>query len=181
MSINNKKKEDGQKMVMDYFNDPTNENKEKVVLAFLPLVNHVINKIPIDSYQNILTKEDLFQNGVMGLLSSLDIYDPELNTAFKSYCYTRVHGSIIDAIRKNNTISRDQIKKYKTIDQSRDALSKKLYREPSVNEIANDIGTSVSDVNQSINNYELNSNISLDSPIASNTDEDSLSLSLIHI
>ena len=175
MYINNKKKEDGQKMVMDYFNDPTNENKEKVVLAFLPLVNHVINKIPIDSYQNILTKEDLFQNGVMGLLSSLDKYDPELNTAFKSYCYTRVHGSIIDAIRKNNTISRDQIKKYKTIDQSRDALSKKLYREPSVNEIANDIGTSVSNVNQAINNYELNSNISLDSPIASNTDDDSLS------
>ena len=113
--MNNKKKDDGQKMVLDYFNDPTNENKEKVVLAFLPLVNHVINKIPIDSYQNILTKEDLFQNGVMGLLSSLDKYDPELNTAFKSYCYTRVHGSIIDAIRKNNTISRDQIKKYKTI------------------------------------------------------------------
>ena len=80
MSINNKNKEDGQKMVMDYINNPTNENKEKVVLAFLPLVNHVINKIPIDSYQNILTKEDLFQNGVMGLLSSLDKYDPELNT-----------------------------------------------------------------------------------------------------
>ena len=82
MSISNKKKEDGQKMVMDYFNDPTNENKEKVVLAFLPLVNHVINKIPIDSYQNILTKEDLFQNGVMGLLSYLDKYDPDLNTVF---------------------------------------------------------------------------------------------------
>ena len=111
MSVNNNKKEDGQKMVINYFNNPTNDNKEKVVLAFLPLVNHVINKIPIDSYQNILSKEDLFQNGVMGLLSSLDKYDPELKTTFKSYCYTRVHGSIIDAIRKNNTISRDQIKK----------------------------------------------------------------------
>ena len=62
MSINNKKKEDGQKMVMDYFNDPTNENKEKVVLAFLPLVNHVINKIPI-------TPQNFFSKPIMSGLS----------------------------------------------------------------------------------------------------------------
>ena len=161
---------DGQSKVLEYFNNPTNAKKEEVVLSYLPLVNHVINKIPIDNYQNILSKEDLFQNGVMGLLSALDKYDPEMNTTFKSFCYTRVHGSIIDTIRNNSTLSRDQVKKYKNIVKSRDKLSKKLYREPSVNEIGLELGISPNIVNKTISNYEQNSNISIDSPSIINED-----------
>ena len=161
---------DGQSKVLEYFNNPTNANKEEAVLSYLPLVNHVINKIPIDNYQNILSKEDLFQNGVMGLLSALDKYDPEMNTTFKSFCYTRVHGNIIDLIRKNSTLSRNQVKKYKKIEKSRDELSKKLYREPSVSEIASEMGISSNIVNKTISNYEQNSNISIDSPSVINND-----------
>ena len=134
------KKIDGEALVREYCTTGNELIKDQAVRAFLPLVKHIVGRINVASAYIILQKDDLYQYGVVGLLYALGRFDPENGTAFKTYAYRRIHGEIIDALRRTGVLSRDQMQKLSRINSAKEKLTMQFDREPNLLEIQKETG-----------------------------------------
>ncbi len=73
--------------------------------AYQRLIYFILNKeFPV--IKDIVGEEELFSNGVLGLLNAMNSYDLGRDTKFKTYAYTRIKGTIIESLRERNVHSR---------------------------------------------------------------------------
>lgn len=90
-------------------------------------------------FENYKNKEDLYQAGVLGLITAYKNYNPEYNNKFSTYAYQYILGEMKKFIREDKgiKISRDISKLNLKIEKCKILLSQKLMRQPSIKEIAN--------------------------------------------
>lgn len=86
--------------------------------------------------------DDLFQVGCVGLIKSIDNFDLSLNVQFSTYAVPMIIGEIRRYLRDNNPIRvsrsiRDLA--YKAL-QAKEQLTKELNKEPTVEQIAKEVG-----------------------------------------
>ncbi len=98
--------------------------KERLVLEHLGLVKYLAGRLAI-SAPPTLNQEDLEGYGVIGLLDAIEKYDPKQGTEFKNYAYTRIRGSMLDEIRKQNWIPRSKWQKFNKMNTIKDYLLQK--------------------------------------------------------
>jgi RNA polymerase sigma factor for flagellar operon FliA len=125
---------DGEYFVREYLATGEREYKDKVVSSFAPLIKYVIGRFNL-SYSSTLEKDDLYQAGIFGLLKALDRYRPEKGVPFKSFAYKRIHGEVVDTLRKEGLIGRDKYEKVKKVEETIRHLSSEFGREPSIEEV----------------------------------------------
>lgn len=92
--------------------------------------------------------DDLFQVGCIGLIKAIDNFDLGQNVRFSTYAVPMIIGEIRRYLRDNNPIRVSRSLRdlaYKAL-QARDALVATLGREPSVKEIAQDLGADTDEV-----------------------------------
>lgn len=92
--------------------------------------------------------DDLFQVGCIGLMKAIDNFNTELNVKFSTYAVPMIIGEIRRYLRDNNPIRvsrslRDVAYKALTV---RERLTAKQGKEPTVTEIAKELGMEVSEV-----------------------------------
>ena len=92
--------------------------------------------------------DDLFQIGCIGLMKSIDNFDPDLGVKFSTYAVPMIIGEIRRYLRDNNSIRvsrslRDTA--YKAI-HAKELLSKKSCKEPTLDEIAAEAGIPAEDI-----------------------------------
>lgn len=120
------------------------EARELYIKGNLRLVLSIIQRFS-NSSENV---DDLFQIGCIGLMKAIDNFDLSQNVKFSTYAVPMIIGEIRRYLRDNNSIRvsrslRDTA--YKAI-YAKEALTKKNDKEPTVNEIAKEIGMSSKDV-----------------------------------
>ncbi len=86
--------------------------------------------------------DDLFQVGCVGLIKAIDNFDLTLNVQFSTYAVPMIIGEIKRYLRDNNPIRvsrsiRDLA--YKSL-QAREKLTKELNKEPTIEQIAKEVG-----------------------------------------
>lgn len=118
--------------------------REQYIKGNLRLVLSVIKRFS-SSNENV---DDLFQIGCIGLIKSIDNFDPTMNVKFSTYAVPMIIGEIRRYLRDNNAIRvsrslRDTA--YKVI-HTRDFLMKQNLQEPTIPEIAAEIGISREEV-----------------------------------
>jgi len=85
--------------------------------------------------------DDLFQVGCIGLMKAIDNFDLEQNVKFSTYAVPMIIGEIRRYLRDNNPIRVSRSLRdvaYKAL-QVRDSLVNRFSREPSINEIADEL------------------------------------------
>ena len=99
------------------------------------------------------TLEDLYQVGMIGLHHALDNYKEESMAKFSTYAHFYIRGEILKYIRENRTIRRNyEIDKLiRSIGKVKEHLTQIKEREPTLDEIAEYLSISVSDVARAIN------------------------------
>lgn len=90
-------------------------------------------------FENYPNKEDLFQAGVIGLITAYKNYDDSFNNKFTTYAYTYILGEMRKFVREDKgiKISREITKLNLKIEKANILLSQKLMRQPTIKEIAN--------------------------------------------
>lgn len=86
--------------------------------------------------------DDLFQVGCIGLMKAIDNFDLSQNVKFSTYAVPMIIGEIRRYLRDNNPIRVSRSMRdiaYKAL-QIRDSLVNKYSREPSITEIAHELG-----------------------------------------
>ena len=93
-------------------------------------------------------REELFQIGCIGLIKAIDNFDATLGVKFSTYAVPMIIGEIRRFLRDNNSIRVSRSLKdtaYKAI-YARDTLTRKNLKEPTVEEIAAEVGISKEDI-----------------------------------
>ena len=120
------------------------EAREMYIKGNLRLVLSVIKRFS-GSHENL---DDLFQIGCIGLIKSIDNFNPDLQVKFSTYAVPMIIGEIRRFLRDNNSIRVSRSLKdtaYKAI-YARDTLTRKNLKEPTVEEIAAEVGISKEDI-----------------------------------
>ena len=118
--------------------------REKYIEGNLRLVLSVIKRFSSSSEN----ADDLFQIGCIGLIKAIDHFNTELGVRFSTYAVPMIIGEIRRFLRDNNSIRvsrslRDTA--YKAI-YAREMLLKKNQKEPSITEVASEVGISREDI-----------------------------------
>ena len=120
------------------------EAKERYIKGNLRLVLSVIKRFS-NSNEN---PDDLFQIGCIGLIKAINNFNTELDVKFSTYAVPMIIGEIRRYMRDNNSIRvsrslRDTA--YKAI-YAKENYVKQYQKEPTVQEIADEIGISKEDI-----------------------------------
>lgn len=121
------------------------EARQKYIEGNLRLVLSVIKRFSA-SNENV---DDLFQIGCIGLIKAIDNFDSSLNVKFSTYAVPMIIGEIRRFLRDNsNSIRVSRSLKdtaYKAI-YAKEILIKRNMKEPTINEIASEIGIAKEDI-----------------------------------
>ncbi len=124
--------------------DGNKDAREKLINGNLRLVLSVIQ-----SFKNRNENpDDLFQVGCIGLIKAIDNFDPSLDVKFSTYAVPMIIGELRRYLRDFNPIRvprsmRDMA--YRAL-KAKEALSLKFSHEPTVEEIAKEMGENVKTV-----------------------------------
>mgnify|MGYP000863929217 CR=1 FL=1 len=118
--------------------------REALIKGNLRLVLSVIQRFN-NRGENV---DDLFQVGCIGLIKAIDNFDLGKNVKFSTYAVPMIIGEIRRYLRDNNPIRVSRSLRdiaYRVL-QIRDKLANRLSREPSIREIAGELGLPREDI-----------------------------------
>ena len=138
--------EEEKKRLFDRIEEGDARARQQFIECNLRLVLSVVSRFN-NSGEN---PDDLFQVGCIGLIKALDNFDRSLNVKFSTYAVPMIIGECRRYLRDNNSIRVSRsLRAYKAI-YTKDILTKKNDREPSIVEIANEIDISPEDVTMAL-------------------------------
>ena len=146
--------------VRAYQNNTQNKRRE-MVIEYAALVKLIADRLAARLPSNI-EKEDLIESGIIGLIDAIDKYIPEKGVKFKSYAEIRIRGAMLDYLRSLDWIPRSIRDKARDIAKVFNEVEHRLKRNATEEEIANEMGISLKEYYQIINDAKVVSLISID-------------------
>ena len=137
------------------------EARNELVKKNMGLVWNVVKRFTGRGYD----AEDIFQIGCIGLIKAIDNFDMSFNVCFSTYAVPMILGECRRYLRDNNSIRVSRSLRdiaYKAI-YTKDALLKKLDREPTVDEIAKEIDVAPEDITTALD--AISTPVSLYEPV----------------
>ena len=117
--------------------------RNEIVLKYMNIVKYVAMSTR-NMYQKYTDYDDIINEATVALMTAVDSFDPGKNVKFETYASIRVRGAVIDYIRRQDIIPRNLRKFAKDYDAAFSKLYEKLGREPENEEIAEELGMSLS-------------------------------------
>ncbi len=118
------------------------KDEEKYLLRYLYLVKRVVTHLR-SQLSTIHAYEDLIQIGSLGLLEAIRRYGSEPDAGFEGYAFKRVRGAILDELRRLDWRPRQARQQGNKLNQHRRQLTKKLGRDVSNAELAQDMAITI--------------------------------------
>lgn len=159
---------DIQQLVVEYRRTGRLEIRERIVEQFPNLVESVARRF-VNTGEPI---EDLIQEGYLGLLNAIDLYDPDKGTKFSTYATHFIIGQIKHYLRDRGKIIKVPAwvqELQQKLARVMDSLSQQLGRQPSPSEIGAVMGMDEKQVEYLLSTSEMLRVTSLDN---SDGDED---------
>ena len=75
--------------------------RDRLVLTFAPLVKYIVYK-KVREMPARCEVEDFISCGLEALIQSVDRYDPAKGATLEQYIWTRVHGAVLDELRRQD-------------------------------------------------------------------------------
>src|SRR5436190_7334118 len=111
------------------------EARERLILEHLPQVRLIARRMHDRLPENV-SLDDLISAGVVGLISSVDHFDPKHNVKLKTYAEYKIRGAILDNLRGLDWAPRQKRKMARQVQAAVEATGQRLHREPTEEEIA---------------------------------------------
>ena len=155
-------------------------DRNELAESYLPLVRAVAEDVAAKVPRSI-DADDLFSVGFVGLIQSIEGYDPERGVKFETFCRMRVRGAMIDELRTHDRLSRDARDRARVVTGARVALRQELVREPTHHELSQRTRLGAADLERVLTGVATRSILSLDlaSETAGDDDEGALGAELV--
>lgn len=144
------------------------------------LINHYSYLVKITAGRLVtslpggLDREDLIGSGVIGLVKSVDQFDPTRDVKFETYAIALIRGAILEMLRDEDWVPRSIREKLKALDRAYLGLETELGRAPSEREIGERMGISDVEVSELLVRMGRTNIYSLDDILGYNTTDDGI-------
>ena len=109
--------------------------RERLVVAYSPMVKFVAGRLGAGLPSHV-EDADLISYGLMGLIGSIERFEPERGIKFETFAMTRIRGAIIDELRSLDWVPRSVRSRAREIEAAQAKLEHELQRAPSEAELA---------------------------------------------
>lgn len=135
--------------------------RERLVVAYSPLVKYVAGKMGT-TLPGHVDEADLVSYGLTGLINAIERFDLSREIKFETYAITRIRGAIIDELRTLDWVPRSVRARAREIERANQKLEALLQRAPTDEEMASELGISLSDFNESLMQISTSTLVALD-------------------
>ncbi len=123
MSLNaTRQRDDSLALWKEYTATQDRQVRDRLVLTFAPLVKYIVYK-KLRELPASCEIEDLISCGIEGLIAAIDRYDPDKGATLEQFVWTRIHGSVLDELRRQDWAPRSLRRWERDISRARDQFS----------------------------------------------------------
>jgi RNA polymerase sigma factor for flagellar operon FliA len=119
--------------------------RNRLVMTYAPLVKYIVFK-KVRELPARCEVEDFISCGLEALIASIDRYDPEKGATLEQFAWTRIHGAVLDELRRQDWAPRSLRRWERDIARARDQFTTIHGRRPSREELAAALSISVEDL-----------------------------------
>ena len=135
--------------------------RDRLILTYAPLVKYVAGKLGTWLPAHV-EEGDLISYGLLGLIGAIERFDPERDIKFETYAISRIRGSMIDELRSLDWVPRSVRSRAREIERAMAELENRLRRAPTDEEVAEELGITVSEFEESLTQISRSSVVALD-------------------
>ena len=142
--------EDVEQLWIEFKRDPSNQTmRNRLVELYLPLVKYNGERIWSRLPEGV-ELDDLISAGVFGLMDAIDAFDLSRGVKFETYCVPRIRGAMLDELRTMDWVPRLVRSKASKLNEALKTLEARLGRHPNEQELAEELGISVPELEKMI-------------------------------
>ena len=135
--------------------------RDRLIVGYSPLVKYVAGRLGSGLPAHV-DEQDLVSYGLLGLIGAIERFDPDRDVKFETYAIARIRGAIIDELRALDWVPRSVRSRARDIERAITALEAKLGRAPTDEEIAQRLGVSGDELEESLAEISRSSIAALD-------------------
>ncbi len=113
--------------------------RDRLIFTFMPMVRYIVYR-KVRAIPAHCDVEDFLSCGLEALIHSIDRYDPERGATLEQYAWTRVHGAVLDELRRHDWAPRSLRRDERAINTARESFLANNERLPSDEELAAEVG-----------------------------------------
>jgi RNA polymerase sigma factor for flagellar operon FliA len=113
----------------------SDEQRQRLILKHLPQVRLLARRIHGRLPESV-NLDDLVSNGIVGLISAIDHFDPSRDVQLSTYAQHKINGEILDSLRRMDWAPRQQRKFARQIEAVITLAEQRWHRLPTDEEIA---------------------------------------------
>ncbi len=109
--------------------------RNRLVLTYVPLVKHIVYK-KLRELPASCEVDDLISCGIESLIMALDRYEPGKGASLEPFLWTRIHGAVLDELRRRDWAPRSLRRFERDLSTARDTFTGAHGRKPTRAELA---------------------------------------------
>ena len=153
--------EDTQSLWLEFRRTKDKALRDRLILTYAPLVKYVAGRLGSGLPAHV-DEGDLVSYGLLGLIGAIERYDPGRDIKFETYAIARIKGAIIDELRALDWVPRSVRSRAREIERAIAELEAKLGVAPTDEQIAEKIGITVEELEESLTDIARSSIAALD-------------------
>jgi RNA polymerase sigma factor for flagellar operon FliA len=126
--------------------------RNRLVLTYVPLVKHIVYK-KLRELPASCEVDDLISCGIETLIGAIDRYDPGKGASLEPYLWTRIHGAVLDELRRRDWAPRSLRRFERDLATARETFTGAHGRPPTRLELASMMNMSLAELREK--EYEI--------------------------
>jgi RNA polymerase sigma factor FliA len=129
-------------------------HRDQLIFAFMPMVRHIVTRKVRETPAHC-DVEDFLSCGLEALINSIERYDPDKGATLEQYAWTRIHGAVLDELRRHDWAPRSVRRDERAINAARESFTSSHERQPSREELAAKLGITPVELSDRIDQVAL--------------------------
>jgi RNA polymerase sigma factor FliA len=140
--------------------------RDRLIFTFLPMVRYIVAR-KVREVPPQCEMQDFLSCGIEALIRSIDRYDPDKGATLEQYAWTRIHGAVLDELRRHDWAPRSLRRDERTIRTAQESFIARHERRPTREELATSVKMTPRELSERLDQIALAEVGSLNRPVSS--------------
>ena len=128
--------------------------RDRLIFMFMPMVRYIVYR-KVREVPSQCEVEDFLSCGLEALIRSIDRFDPDKGATLEQFAWTRVHGAVLDELRRHDWAPRSLRRDERAINSARESFSSMHERQPGHDELASRVGMTPAQLRERLDQIAL--------------------------
>ena len=128
--------------------------RDRLIFMFMPMVRYIVYR-KVREVPAQCDVDDFLSCGLEALIRSIERYDPGKGASLEQYAWTRVHGAVLDELRRHDWAPRSLRRDERAINEAREAFFAIHEREPTRAELGSMVGMTAPELTSRLDQVAL--------------------------